>query len=207
MFAQHHFKRFFSILAVIALIALSLPANLQPAYAATQLTPKRLAGSSRTLTAVEISKEGWPNGASAVILTRGDDFPDALSGSTLATAYNAPILLTDSKVLSSETNSEITRLNPTTVYILGGTGAVSAGIETSLKAKYNVIRLAGSSRYETAASIADYLKDSGKLTTTKAVIAYAQNFPDALAISFWAAHNGVPILLSETNSTAIVLGG
>ncbi|MDI6880264.1 MAG: cell wall-binding repeat-containing protein [Desulfitobacteriaceae bacterium] len=200
MLIKHHIKKLVSAIAIITLIAVSLPTNVQQAIATTQLTPKRLAGASRTLTAVEISKEGWPNGASAVVLTRGDDFPDALSGSTLAAAFDSPILLTDNKVLSSETETEIARLHPTTVYILGGTGAVSTGIETALAAKYKVTRLAGSSRYDTAASIASYLKDAGKLTSTKAVIAYAQNFPDALAISSWAAHKGVPILLSETNS-------
>jgi putative cell wall-binding protein len=43
------------------------------------------------------------------------------------------------------------------------------------------------------------LKANNKLQTNTAIIAYAQNFPDALAISSWAAQNGVPILLSETN--------
>lgn len=200
MSIKNRIKKLISFIAIATLIAVSLPMNVQQAVAATQITSKRLAGTSRTLTAVEISKEGWPNGASAVVLTRGDNFPDALSGSTLAAAFDSPILLTDSKVLSPETSTEIARLHPTTVYILGGPGAVSNDIETSLTAKYTVKRLAGSSRYDTAASIASYLKDAGKLTTTKAVIAYAQNFPDALAISSWAAHNGVPILLSETNS-------
>jgi len=197
---NYHIKKLVSAIAIIALIAVSLPANVQQANAATQLTPKRLSGISRTLTAVEVSKEGWPNGASTVVLTRGDNFPDALSGSTLAAAFDSPILLTDSKAISPETETEIARLHPTTVYILGGPGAVSNIIETSLAAKYKVTRLAGNSRYDTAAKIALYLKDAGKLTSTKAVIAYAQNFPDALAISSWAAHNGVPILLSETNS-------
>jgi len=168
--------------------------------ASITLTPERLAGSSRTLTAIEVSKEGWPDGSSAVVLTRGDDFPDALAGSTLAAAYNSPILLTDSKSLSPETDSEIARLHPSTIYILGGIGAVSASVESFLSSKYTVKRLAGSSRYDTAAAIASYLKDAGKLKTTKAVIAYARNFPDALAISSWAAYNSVPILLSETNA-------
>jgi len=183
----------------LLLITLSVPiASVQAA--SVQITPERLAGASRTLTAIEVSKEGWPEGSSAVVLTRGDDFPDALAGSTLAAAYSSPILLTDSKTLSPETDSEITRLHPTTIYILGGTGAVSASVESYLSSKYIVKRLAGSSRYDTAAAIASYLKDAGKLKTTKAIIAYARNFPDALAISSWAAYNSVPILLSETNA-------
>jgi len=192
-------KKLSLLIVFLLLFTLSIPiASVQAA--SIQIIPERLAGSSRTLTAVEVSQEGWPDGSSAVVLTRGDDFPDALAGSTLAAAYNSPILLTDSKTLSPETDSEITRLHPSTVYILGGTGAVSASVESYLSSKYTVKRLADSSRYDTAAAIALYLKDAGKLKTTKAVIAYAQNFPDALAISSWAAYNGVPILLSETNT-------
>jgi Putative cell wall-binding domain len=165
-----------------------------------QLTTERLAGASRIQTAIEISKEGWPNGSSAVVLTREDDFPDALTGSTLAAAFDSPILLTDNKTLSPEADSEIIRLHPSTVYILGGTNAVSASIETYLSKKYKIIRLSGSSRFDTAVAIASFLKEVGKLKTTKAVIANAQNFPDALAISSWAAHNSVPILLSDTKT-------
>ena len=197
----NHVKKLVSAIAIIILMVASLPLNVEQADASTQLTTTRLAGTSRTLTAVQISKEGWPDGSNAVVLTRGDDFPDALAGSTLAAAFDSPILLTNKDVLSPETELEINRLNPTTVYILGSPGAVSNYIEDSLKSKgYEVTRLAGSTRYETAASIASYLKDEGKLPSTKAIIAYAHNFPDALAISSWAAHNGVPILLSNTNS-------
>lgn len=192
-------KKLSLYLVFLLLIALSVPITSVQAVS-FRLTPERLAGPSRTLTAIEISKEGWPDGANAVILTRGDDFPDALAGATLAAAFNSPILLTDNNSLSPETDSEISRLRPSKVYILGGTGAVSASIETYLASIYTVKRLAGSSRYDTAAAIASYLHDAGKLKTTKAVIAYAYNFPDALAISSWAAYNRVPILLSDINA-------
>jgi putative cell wall-binding protein/lysophospholipase L1-like esterase len=187
------------LLTVLLLFTLLIPIVSVQA-SSNQFSIERLAGASRIQTAIEISKEGWPNGSSAVVLTREDDFPDALAGSTLAAAFDSPILLTDNEMLSPGTDSEVKRLHPTTVYILGGTNAVSASIETYLSSKYKIIRLSGSSRYDTAVAIASYLKEVGKLKTTKAVIAYAQNFPDALAISSWAAHNGVPILLSDTKT-------
>lgn len=167
--------------------------------ASTFVEPKRLAGDTRTLTAVEISKEGWGEGSETVILARGDKFPDALAGAVLAKSYDAPILLTNSKTLSTETQAEIERLQAKNIFILGGTGAVSEEIETQLATKYTVERIEGDNRYETSANIAKYLKTNGKLLTNSAIIAYAQNYPDALAISSWAAQEGVPILLSETN--------
>lgn len=196
-FRKKMFHWFFSVAFFMALMIPAMPGQ---ASAAMDIATKRLAGDSRTLTAVAIAKEGWPNGSQAVVLARGDNFPDALAGVTLAAAYDAPILLTDNKILSSEASQEISRLQPQTIYILGGTGAISQAIEDELSATYIVKRLNGASRYETAASIAAYLKEAGKITTNEAVIAFAHNFPDALAISSWAAHNAVPILLTEKNT-------
>jgi uncharacterized protein YjdB/putative cell wall-binding protein len=158
-------------------------------------TVNRLAGSNRLQTAVQISKQGWPNGSNVVILSRDDNFPDALAGAPLAHKYDAPILLTNSVSLSTETAQEIDRLKPTKVIILGFTGAVSSGIELQLQAKYTVERLGGSDRFATAVKIAEALGSKGK-----AVIAYGFNFPDALAISPWAANNNIPILLTDTDT-------
>ncbi len=188
------------LLSMALVFTITIPAMPLQAYAAQAVENKRLAGDSRTLTAIEISKEGWTAGSNAVILVRDNNFPDALAGAVLAAAYDAPILLTNSQSLSPDTALEIERLQAQTIYILGGTGAVSAAIEEDLSADYTVERITGGNRYETSANIAKYLQDNHKLLTKKAVIAYAQNFPDALAISSWAAQNGVPILLSETNS-------
>jgi putative cell wall-binding protein len=189
------------LLSMVLLVTMIIPVMPLQAYASpTTVENKRLAGDSRSLTAVEISKEGWPSGSNAVILAREDNFPDALAGAVLAAAYDAPILLTSSKTLTPATASEIERLQAQTVYILGGTNAISADIETALAAKYTVQRITGGDRYETSANIAKYLQQNDKLQTQKAVVAYAQNFPDALAVSSWAAQNGVPILLAETNT-------
>ncbi|UWG96435.1 cell wall-binding repeat-containing protein [Dehalobacter sp. DCM] len=188
------------LLAMALVFTFTIPAMPLSAYAAQTVENQRLAGNNRTLTAIEISKEGWNAGSNAVILVRDNNFPDALAGAVLAAAYDAPILLTNSKTLSPDTALEIERLQAQTIYILGGISAVSTAIEENLDIDYTVERITGGNRYETSANIAKYLHENQKLLTKKAVIAYAQNFPDALAISSWAAQNGVPILLSETNS-------
>ena len=55
----------------------------------------RLAGVDRVDTAVKISQNSFPaNGsANAVVLARGDIFPDALAGAPLAVAKGGPLLL------------------------------------------------------------------------------------------------------------------
>ncbi|OZM56472.1 hypothetical protein CIB95_11900 [Lottiidibacillus patelloidae] len=155
----------------------------------------RIKGSSRYGTAVEISKQGWET-ANTVIIARGDNYPDALVGTPLAFKLDAPILLTKTSKLPAETKAEIERLGATNVIILGGTGAVEESVQTELEnMNLQVRRIAGKSRYETAALIAAEVG-----TSNTAVIAYGGNFPDALAVASYAAQNGYPILLTRKSS-------
>lgn len=160
----------------------------------------RVSGYTAVNTAVEISKQGWPTGSSTVILATGINFPDALAAATLAHQFDAPILLTNSKALDSDAQTEIERLNPTKIIIVGGSAVVSSEIEDTLKQKYSdVTRLAGWDQYETAAKIADYYYSVNPDAPKKVVIANGDNFPDALSISSWAAYNRIPILLTKSN--------
>lgn len=155
----------------------------------------RLWGSNRYDTSVSISKYGWSSATSIVIAT-GEDFPDALSSAPLARKYNAPILLTQKSSLTSSVEAEINRLGAKNAFIIGGEGVISKTIEDTLREKnINVVRLSGRNRYETSASIANYLGKSNEI-----VVATGNDFPDALSIASYAAFNGIPILLSESNN-------
>lgn len=160
----------------------------------------RLAGDNRIETAVITSQTNWSYGSPFVILARADDFPDALSGTPLAYALRAPILLTNSKNLSRETEEEIARLSPEMVIILGSEGAISKSIEDKLAESYGVTRIGGKDRFETAAEIASFLLDYGLYTSNKAVIAYGLDYPDALSVSSLAAYQNMPILLTRKDS-------
>lgn len=157
----------------------------------------RLAGNDAMQTSVKLSQEGWPNGASTVILATVVNFPDALAAAPLAYQYDSPVLLTESKHLTPSVEQELKRLKPAKVILVGGTAVVSQDIEDLLKQQYDVTRLSGYDQYETAAKIANYLHIVNSEISGKAVIAYGGNFPDALAISSWAAYHGIPILLTE----------
>jgi putative cell wall-binding protein len=155
----------------------------------------RLSGASRIETAIAVSREGWPNGAGTVILTRDDNYPDALAGAPLSKKLDAPILFTNSQTLTAATKDEIIRLKAQKVIILGGTGAVSQGVENQLRQSYEVMRIGGVDRYETAAKIAKELGYKGKV-----VITTGEDFHDALVVSPLAAYNGIPILMTLPNS-------
>ena len=69
-----------------------------------------------------------------------------------------------------------------------------------------VIRLAGANRYETAFAVADQLKENlGIEQFETVVVAYGQNFPDALTGSYLAAVKNAPILLTEASADGEVL--
>ena len=153
---------------------------------------RRLSGLTRIDTAIAISQEGWPQSADTVIVTRDDLYPDALTGTPLSKKLDAPILFTNRLTLSPATATELTRLDPKKVIILGGTVAVSSEIENELKRKYVVQRIGGYDMYETAKKIAEELGYKGKV-----VIATGEDFHDALIAAPLAANKGIPMLLTE----------
>ncbi|GGN61221.1 cell wall-binding repeat-containing protein [Oceanobacillus indicireducens] len=155
----------------------------------------RLYGDSRYKTAVELSKDGWDS-ADTVVLARGDDFADALAGVPLAHKFDAPLLLTQTDRYTPVTKEEIERLGASTVYLLGGVGAIDKKVESELKAQgIEVIRVSGDSRDKTAAEIATIVTDGEAVDEVVLVNGY--NFPDAVSIAAYAAEEGMPILLTQ----------
>ena len=154
----------------------------------------RIAGPDRYETAVDISREGWKT-SKTVVLATGSDFPDALAGGPLAYKEQAPILLTRPTSLHVSTEEEIERLKAKKVIILGSKSAVSSEIEKKLENKgLEVVRIGGKTRFDTAALIAK------RLPSDQTVVANGLNFPDVLAVSPYAAKNGIPILLTRTDN-------
>lgn len=160
--------------------------------------PERLSGADRFATANAVADQGWPDGAPDVVLANAYAFPDALAGSPLAYKLNAPILLTDAGTLTPGTWAEIQKLKAARVTILGGEGAVSSAITSFLQGQGLVVaRYGGSDRFQTAALIAQALGTTGQAVLVSGEDAH---FPDALAISSWAAYHGAPILFSTGDS-------
>lgn len=135
----------------------------------------------------------------AIIIASGSDFADALSGSYLATVKNAPILLSSGKGSNygsqDEANIDYIKANLAqggTVYILGGTAAVTDLYEKGLQ-DYNVERLSGKTRFETNIEI---LKEAGVAQGDEILVCTSSNFADSLS----ASATGKPILLVHNES-------
>ncbi|MGD6803427.1 S8 family serine peptidase [Rossellomorea vietnamensis] len=152
-------------------------------------------GKTRYSTAVEVSKQGWEK-SNTVFLVNGGAIADGLTATPLASAHDAPILLTQKDQVPAETLAEIKRLGADEVVLVGGTGVVSSEVERNFKNKgYTVSRLGGSTRYETSLFIA---KELDKVVDVKeAYLAYGKGEPDALSIAAQSGIKKQPIILVD----------
>lgn len=158
----------------------------------------RIAGQDRYNTASAISKTYQAYGTSdTVFIATGLNYPDALAGAAAAGKVGAPVLLVGKSVPATTLN-ELSRLKPTHIVILGGTGVVSAAMESQLRSYApDVTRYGGSDRYGTARLIAEHFFAGGADTV---FVATGKNFPDALAGAAIAGHVSAPILLVDGGS-------
>lgn len=159
----------------------------------------RTAGNNRYQTSAYLSKIFSSETTNTVIITSGENFPDALTATALAGAYSAPILLTEKSQLSTDVINRIREIKPEFAFIIGGEASVSIGIEDKLdEMGLSVARIAGVDRYKTANKIASAMID--KKGASFVFIVNGRNFADALSISAVAYREKAIILLSDGNS-------
>ncbi len=174
--------------------------SVDAANGTAPLPTTRAEGADRYATAAAVSRSTFPTGSASLVVASGENWPDALAAAPLARKVGAPLLLTHATALPYVTRDEIRRLfggaGSVTVYIVGGTGAVSDVVGEQIVTAaaghtVNLRRLAGADRYETAAEVAVELASS----ETTAVIASGDTWPDALCAGPLAAAADWPILL------------
>ena len=169
--------------------------------AITSAPVERIAGADRYATAAAVSQDSYPSGADAVLLVTGDTYPDGLAAGSVAATLGGPVLLTAGNALPPATRSELIRLSPSTVIIVGGTAAIPASVATSVgELGLNVQRVSGPDRYATAMALSSaFMPPSAR----PVFVATGEAFPDALAGAAAAGHLGGPVLLSRTDSLPI----
>jgi putative cell wall-binding protein len=163
---------------------------------ASRAAVHRIAGPDRFATSRKLADETFATAASVYVAT-ARDFADALSAGAAAAAARGPVLLVDgrSSVMDPETAASLSRLNPTTVTLVGGTQALSGDIEQQIRRQLpgvSVVRRGGSDRFATSAEVA---REFG--TASHAYIASGETFPDALVGSAIAGKNAEPLLITE----------
>lgn len=128
------------------------------------------------------------------------NFPDALSASAIAAKNGWPIVFADTNELNTDTANALANWGIKKVFIIGGTGVVSANVESQLKGKgMSVERLGGADCYETSMKIVNRF-DNGSFESF--FIAAGKYFPDALAGSVYAVKMNGPIALYDKGSAS-----
>ncbi|MBK9180902.1 MAG: cell wall-binding repeat-containing protein [Acidimicrobiales bacterium] len=151
----------------------------------------RLAGSDRIGTSVAVSQRAWPAGAAEAVLVRGDRYAEALPASVLAGTRDAPLLLVGDGGLATTVRSELSRLAPRRVTLVG---SVPTAVEGDLRAQgYQVERIGGAGDAVGTAVAVAHAVGAGDGTV---VLVNGDRFADGVSAAGLAASRGWPILLS-----------
>jgi putative cell wall-binding protein len=102
--------------------------------AVTGRTVTRLAGGNRYSSATSVSRHTFSPGVGSVLIAVGANFPDALAGAAAAGVSNGPVLLIQADSIPGTVDTELRRLAPDEVIVLGGPAAVSSWVGTQLAA-------------------------------------------------------------------------
>ena len=133
-----------------------------------------------------------------------NDFPDALSISSIAAVKGAPVLYVDkSGKLSEEVKKYLASSGKKLgfAYIIGGSGAISDEIYKELEPYFNQWgRYGGSNRYETNNIVNNAFKGSFK--GTDLYLATGKNYPDAMTGGALAAKSDAPLMIADSKPTA-----
>jgi putative cell wall-binding protein len=169
----------------------------------TNIAVSRLGGANRDATAAAVALAAFPTAGSAkaVVLARDDVYTDGLTGSPLASALGGPLLLTNPSLLSADAKTAIAHALPAggTIYVLGGTSAITPQTTSALTALgYQVVRIGGADRFATATLVADQLMAAHSVDHV--YLATGLNFPDAESAAGAAAVKHGVVLLTDGTS-------
>ena len=192
--------------AALAALALALGVGAVPGAAQERtVDAERVHGATRYDTAAAAALLAAGGQAATVVLASGADFPDALAAAPLAGATGGALLLTQPDALPAPTAEALEDLGATQVLLLGGSAAVSDAVAAELRARgLDVRRLAGATRYATAAAAAREAAARGSMLSRDAVplafVAGGTAFADAVVAGAPAAAGPAPVLLTRPHA-------
>ena len=153
------------------------------AWSSRELVVERIAGSDRYDVSIGIAQRAYPSPAKpeTVYVVNGGDYPDALSAGSAAAATRGVVMLVPSTSLLAKIRTELQRLAPVSIVIVGGPASVSPSVESEIALALpsaNVSRISGVDRFEVSRKV---LENTGAFSSaTSLYVANGLNFPDAL---------------------------
>ena len=192
------------VLAVLAsLLLIPSGASAQPTGASWAV--ERFEATDGPGISTVVARRAWAD-TDTVVMARGDDYADALAASPVAALLDAPLLLTDRDTMPTHVWEQIEHFLPSRVVLMGGPAAVSDAVVDELHGwgVQTVERIAGSTRFGTAAAAMDFVRANGGTADPFVVRGTnrgtAVGWADAVAVSQHAASIGAPILLTEPDA-------
>lgn len=179
---------------------------------APPLTPalpgtSRIGGTDRFEVSAALSNTGItpasavPPGIDTVFIANGFTFPDALATGPVAAASGSPLLLVTETAIPAAVATELARLHPRRIVIVGGPSSVSQGVASRLGGYADTVeRIAGRDRFEVSRALALWAHPGG---VTKVFLATGLGFADALAAGSAAAAEGAPIITVNGSADTI----
>ncbi|MGX5681055.1 cell wall-binding repeat-containing protein [Schumannella luteola] len=165
----------------------------------------RIAGPDRFATAVAIAQNAFPEDnpdVPVVYIANGLNYPDALAAGPVAIEEGGVMLTVPPTSLPSVVATELARLSPDRVVIVGGEPSVSTTVRNQIAAivgSANVSRIGGSDRFATGR----LLVESAFTTSDYLYIATGLNYPDALSAGPAAGLRGAPVLLVNGGASGL----
>ncbi|MDR3543481.1 MAG: cell wall-binding repeat-containing protein [Desulfosporosinus sp.] len=165
-----------------------IPTSIDSELQSMGITPIRIAGQDRYETSVKIAQQ--ITSPSELIVTTGEDYPDALSIAPIAGMKQIPIILVPAGYLPDSVKNYISTLNINKTYVLGD----SSIIEDSVCNQFpNPERIVGSDKYER--NIAINKEFDSNFNAGSVCIASGEGFADALTGAAYASKISEPIIL------------
>ncbi|MBU1250039.1 MAG: cell wall-binding repeat-containing protein [Actinobacteria bacterium] len=169
-----------------------------------ELAGGRISGDDRYATSVAISQAlTGTGGAEVVYLVNGLGYADALSAGPAAAANGGVLLLTRPDAVPSIVRSELRRLDPGRVVIVGGTAAIRSSVVSTVRSLLpdaEVDRIAGVDRYDTSRAI---VADAWPGTIESVAVATGRNFPDALSAGAAISSVGGAVVLVDGQRSSL----
>ncbi len=184
-------------------------------------TVTRLGGATRYETSIEIARETMrrrgTSGAPRVLVTTGENFPDALAAGPLVGHGDLPLVLArpEAPPLPPGPDGEqppppplpdngpakafLDAVGASQATFVGGPHALSDRVVADVRGSRNADRIAGGDRFDTARRLTAAAVDAGG-SKQHVLVATGRNFPDALSAGPAALARGGVLALTEKDS-------
>jgi len=165
-----------------------IPSSIDSELQSMQISVTRIAGHDRYDTAIKVAQQ-LPSPTEIFVVT-GEDYPDALSITPIASLKQEPIILIPKDYLPESVKTYLTVNNISKTYVVGDRDIINDSIFNQFP---GAERIVGVDKYARNINVISKFDD---LFSSKDIsIAAGEGFADALTGAAYAAKKGMPIVL------------